>query len=60
MALWRCWMGKKKADLVLSVNVNMSAEDGQGQLERERVEGWWLRSVGSLKLKDWNLFGDSE
>ena len=50
----------KKADLVCSVNVNMSAEDGNGQMERVTVEEWWLRAVGSLRILDWNLFGDVE
>ena len=50
----------KKADLVCSVNVNMSAEDGNGQMERATVEQWWLRAVGSLRILDWNLFGDVE
>jgi hypothetical protein len=50
---------KKKADLVLSVNVNLSAEDGKGQEERRWVEEWFARAVGSLRIEDWNLFGDS-
>jgi hypothetical protein len=50
---------KKKADLVLSVNVNLSAEDGKGQEERRWVEEWFARAVGSLRIEDWHLFGDS-
>ena len=52
--------GKKKADVVCSVNVNLSAPNAAGEAERERVEEWWLRSVGSLRILDWNLFGDVE
>ncbi|RXK40067.1 hypothetical protein M231_02707 [Tremella mesenterica] len=51
---------KKKADLVYSVNVNLSASDGNGYRERQMVEAWWQRSVGSLRIEDWNLFGDEE
>jgi len=58
VALWRCHWGRKKADLVMSVNVNLSAEGGEG--ERGVVEGWWEDAVGSLELKDWELFGDEQ
>jgi hypothetical protein len=37
VALWRCWWGKKKADLVASVNVNLTSGGGDGQAERERL-----------------------
>ena len=65
MALWRCNLdpeggggGRKKADVVLSVNVNLSAEGGDGTKERERVEGWFEGAVRGLKIVDWDLFGD--
>jgi hypothetical protein len=51
---------KKKADVVLSVNVNLSAADGKGAEEVKRVEEWLPRAVGSLRVDDWNLFGDIE
>lgn len=66
VALWRVWIENastgtsKKADLVCSVNVNLSSEDGTGPAERNTVEEWWLRSVGSLRIRDWDLFGDTE
>ena len=69
VALWRVWIEgdpeegggtKKKADVVCSVNVNMSAEDGNGPMERQRVEEWWLRAVGSMRISDYNLFGNAE
>jgi hypothetical protein len=58
VGLWRCKLGRKKADLVMSVNVNLSGDGG----ERERgvVEGWFEESVRSLEIKDWELFGDEE
>lgn len=66
LALWRCWLeptgtaGRKKADVILSVNVNLSAEGGGGEQERERVEGWFEQAVGSLRIEDWGLFRDAE
>ncbi|KAK1922250.1 hypothetical protein DB88DRAFT_497668 [Papiliotrema laurentii] len=63
LALWRVWLHfdggrKKKADLVCSVNVNLSAVDGKGEQERLAVEEWWTRSVQSLRILDFELFGD--
>jgi hypothetical protein len=58
MALWRCWMGKKKADVVLSVNVNMGAEGGEA--EKEKVAAWLENTVSSFRIEDWGLFGDSD
>lgn len=58
VALWRCWRGKKKADVVMSVNVNLSAEGGQE--EKQRVQGWVDSAAASLSIQDWELFGDSE
>ena len=52
--------GGKKADVVCSINVNLSSEDGQGSIERGVVERWWSRSVQSLVIRDWDLFGDAE
>jgi hypothetical protein len=66
MAVWRCWLepaaahGRKKADLVLSVNVNLSAEGGGEGAEREKVEAWFEDAVRSLRIADWGLFGDSD
>ncbi|WWC95141.1 hypothetical protein V866_001995 [Kwoniella sp. B9012] len=64
VALWRIWLEnqqtgkKKKADLVLSVNVNLSAEGGKGSEEKERVEKWFVGDcVRSLKVLDFGLFG---
>jgi len=50
----------KKADVVCSVNVNLSAADGRGALEREAVERWWRRAVEGMRILDWGLFGDAE
>ena len=58
MALWRCWHGQKRADLVLSVNVNLSAPDGEA--ERRNVEAWFGQTVEQLKIEDWSLFADSD
>ncbi|EAL19870.1 hypothetical protein CNBG0130 [Cryptococcus deneoformans B-3501A] len=64
LALWRVWVesgnGKKKADVVLSVNVNLSAVDGSGEKERRQVEGWFGKAVESLKVVDYGLFGNVE
>ncbi|CAD6563780.1 MAG: hypothetical protein TREMPRED_001376 [Tremellales sp. Tagirdzhanova-0007] len=63
VALWRCWHEgtehgrRKKADLVLGINVNLSAEGGDE--ERKDVEEWWMKMVGSLRILDWGLFGDA-
>jgi len=65
LALWRVWLQdeggnrKKKADVVCSVNVNLTSSDGQGEAERERVDGWWRAAVGSLQIVDYGLFGDA-
>lgn len=60
VALWRCWAdvagSKKRADVVGSVNVNLSAEGGEA--EQKRVEAWWRESVAGLRVLDWGLFGD--
>ena len=65
MALWRCWLepaepgkGKKKADVVLSVNVNLSAEGGEQ--ERAKAERAFEEAKKSLDVRDWGLFGDEE
>ncbi|WVQ94929.1 hypothetical protein IAU59_002015 [Kwoniella sp. CBS 9459] len=64
VALWRVWLEdaeeriKKKADVVLSVNVNLSAADGGAEKERETVQRWFEQAVGSLKILDYGLFGD--
>jgi hypothetical protein len=58
VGLWRCWFGNKKADLVVSVNVNVTSEEGEK--EREKVESWWTGVVGGLRIIDWGLFGDEE
>lgn len=69
MAMWRCWLEpgpdstalrRKKADVVCSVNVNLSAADGSGAIERETVERWWTRAVQGLLIEDWHLFGDAD
>ncbi|TXT15804.1 hypothetical protein VHUM_00307 [Vanrija humicola] len=60
VALWRCWAdlpgAKKRADVVGSVNVNLSAEGGEA--EQRAVEAWWRQSVASMRVLDWGLFGD--
>jgi hypothetical protein len=56
--LWRCWMGKKKADVVLSVNVNLGAEGGEA--EKAQVASWLDGSIGSFRIEDWGLFEDSD
>lgn len=58
IALWRCWLGKKKADVVMSVNVNLSAEGGEA--EKQKVSSWLEGSISSLKVEDWGLFGDTD
>lgn len=70
LALWRCWYepgegagavgGKKKADLVMSVNVNLSAGDKRGQEERERAEAVLRTAAETLRIEDWGLFADAE
>lgn len=52
--------GRKKADVVCSVNVNLSSSDGRGEIERQEVERWWSLSVGSMRITDFELFGDEE
>jgi hypothetical protein len=51
-------MGKKKADVVLSVNVNLGAEGGEA--ERTKVAAWLDGAVDSFRIEDWGLFGDSD
>jgi hypothetical protein len=51
-------MGKKKADVVLSVNVNLGAEGGEA--EKAQVASWLDEVVGSFRIEDWGLFGDSD
>ena len=51
-------MGKKKADVVMSVNVNLSSDGGEA--ERDQVQRWLNAAVASFRVKDWELFGDSE
>jgi len=51
---------KKKADIVVSVNVNLSSSDGKGEEEREKVQEWWEKTVRSVSIVDFGLFGDSE
>lgn len=51
-------MGKKKADVVLSVNVNLGSEGGEA--ERAKVASWLEGAVGSFRIEDWGLFGDSD
>ncbi|ODN77475.1 hypothetical protein, variant [Cryptococcus amylolentus CBS 6039] len=62
LALWRVWIegaaGRKKADVVLSVNVNLSAEGGEGAKEQHLVEGWFAQAVDSFKVEEFGLFGD--
>jgi hypothetical protein len=64
LALWRIWTEvdgrRKRADLVCSVNVNLSAADGKGDEERSSVEAWWGKAVDSLRILDFDLFGDEE
>lgn len=48
--------GQKKADLVLSVNVNLSADGGEA--ERVKVEAWFMEAVKGLRIRDWGLFAD--
>lgn len=67
MALWRCWLeptgsggGRKKADVVMSVNVNLSADGVDGEKERSRVDGWFEGTVESMRIVDCGLFGDSD
>jgi hypothetical protein len=70
LVLWRCWYepgegtgavgGKKKADLVMSVNVNLSAGDKRGEAERERGEAVLRRAAETLRIEDWGLFADAE
>lgn len=52
--------GRKKADVVMSVNVNLSAEGGQGEDERRKVDGWFQEAARGFRIADWGLFGDSE
>jgi len=52
--------GRKKADVVVSVNINLSSADGKGEEEREKVQAWWESLVGSVKILDFGLFGDSD
>jgi hypothetical protein len=49
---------QEKADVVMSVNVNISGEGGEA--EKQKVSGWLENSINSLKVEDWGLFGDSE
>lgn len=58
LALWRCWLGKKKADVVMSVNVKLSGEGGEA--EKQVVQSWLDGAVSSFRIQDWGLFGDSE
>ena len=51
---------KKKADIVVSFNVNLSSADGKGEEEREKVLAWWGKTVESFSIVDFGLFGDSE
>ncbi|WWC91936.1 uncharacterized protein L201_006888 [Kwoniella dendrophila CBS 6074] len=66
LSLWRINLKntkdgtKKKADLVLSVNVNLSASDENHEKEKEKVEQWFKQSIKSLKINDFNLFGDTD
>ncbi|ORX40450.1 hypothetical protein BD324DRAFT_610756 [Kockovaella imperatae] len=56
VALWRVWIEgsrKKQADVVCSVNVNMSKDD------KKEIESWWLKAVKSLQILDWDLFVDA-
>ena len=46
---------EKKADVVCSVNVNMSS--AAAEEERKRVEGWWMKAVRGLEMRDFGLFG---
>ena len=57
LALFRCWKGRKKADVVLSINVNLSAPGGKE--EQARVRGWLTKAITSFTLHDWELFPDS-
>ncbi|ORY31653.1 hypothetical protein BCR39DRAFT_526129 [Naematelia encephala] len=59
VALWRVWVGHKTADVVCSVNVNLSATDGKGNEEKQSVEAWWVRAVEGFRIVDFGLFGDS-
>lgn len=47
---------ERKADVVCSVNVNLSAV-GVWE-EMKLVTGWWEKTVESLRVVDWMLFGD--
>ncbi|WVO17118.1 hypothetical protein L204_104808 [Cryptococcus depauperatus] len=68
LALWRVWLedvskegkAKKKADVVLSVNVNQSAKDQSGERERDRVGQWFTKTMESLQIIDYGLFGDAK
>lgn len=52
--------GRKKADLVMSVNVNLSAGDKRGEAERERGEAVLRKAAETLRIEDWGLFADAE
>lgn len=62
VGLWRCWLeieggrSRKKADVVLSVNVNLSADGGE--VEKGRVQAWLEDTVRGFQILDWGLFGD--
>jgi len=64
LALWRCWLrvegdagvSEKKADLICTVNVNLSEDEGER--EKQTIERWWIGAVEGLRIENWDLFGD--
>ncbi|KAK4686022.1 hypothetical protein P7C73_g4113, partial [Tremellales sp. Uapishka_1] len=56
LALWRVWVGGKKADLICSVNIKLEGGDD----ERISVEDWWTRAVAGLQIMDYGLFADEQ
>ena len=64
IALWRIDLDlngkRKKADVVCSVNINLSSADGRGEEEKRVVEKWWRDSMEGFRILDFDLFGDEE
>ncbi len=52
----------RKADVVISVNINLSEGDEGGKRKKEdmkEVEEWFGSMVGSLKIVDFGLFEET-
>lgn len=56
-------LGRRRADVVASVNVNLSAPAGQAgtaKEEAERVAEWFQRAVAGMRIADYGLFEEVE